>query len=68
MARDWKYISIFFFTLERVIESGILDNVTNVVMNIARIYGSLSKQKIKEKLITFGKIGCLSFKVQNLVL
>ena len=61
---DWKQMPVFL-TLERVIEGGTTDNLIVVIVNAARAYGGLTEKKIREKLITFGQMGFLHFKVLN---
>ena len=60
IVRDWKRIHVLL-TLERVVEGGIADNLTAVIVNVARAYGGLTEQKIREGLITFGADGVSTF-------
>ena len=45
---DWKR-TLVLLTLERVIEGGTTYNLTAVIVNVARAYGGLTEQKIREK-------------------
>ena len=57
---DWKR-TLVLLTLERVIEGGTTYNLTAVIVNVARAYGGLTEQKIRERLITFGADGVSTF-------
>lgn len=59
--RDWKCIPLFF-TLERVVKGGTLDDLI-----VAHTYGGLSNQRIRKGLITFGPYGVFSFQITKFV-
>lgn len=53
IVRDWKRISLLL-ALKRVVEDGTSKNPTTLIVSVAHAYDSLSNEKIKEGLITFG--------------
>lgn len=66
VVRDLKQIP-WLFALERVVKGDTTYNLTAMIVNVARTYGGLSKQKIRDGLIAFGQMGFLFFKEQSQV-
>ena len=57
---DWKRTPILL-TLDRVVEGWEADNLTSIIMNVARSCEGLSEEKIRESFIAFGTCGVQSF-------